>query len=145
MGRNKKVSNSTEMSVSYVVLTDDPQKAKSFNDYFTSVGETLVEDFSNQSNFLQYLQDENKPNCIFIFSSISLNELDVIIRDFKPTSPGFDIIPFRILKEIMNIFGIIIWHICNQNCVLSSSPICYNVFNRIVEKNPQCKICTQNL
>ena len=66
--RNRKVPKSPETSVNGEVLTDDLQKANSFNEYFTSIGETLAEVFSNQSNFLQYLPDENKPNCIFNFS-----------------------------------------------------------------------------
>ena len=122
LGRNKKVSSSIEMSVNGEVLTDDLHKANAFNDYFTSIGETLAEAFSNQSNFRQYLPDENKPDCIFKFSSVSLNELDVIIRDLKPTSPGCDEIPIRIFKDNMDIFGNIILHICNQSLLQGIFP-----------------------
>ena len=113
--RNKKVSSSIEMSVNGVVLTDELHKVNAFNEYFTSVGETLAEAFSNQSNFRQYLPDKNKPDCIFNFSPGGLNELDVIIRDLKPTSPGCDEIPFRIFKDNMDIFSNIILRLWNQS------------------------------
>ena len=57
-----------------------------------------------------------------IFPFISFNELDVIIRDFKPTSPGFDEIPIRIFEENMDIFGNIILHICNRSLLQGIFP-----------------------
>ena len=94
------------MSVNHIVWTDYLHKSNAFNDLFTSIGETLAEAFSNRLNFRQYLPDEIKHNCISNFSSISLNELDVILRDLTP---------IRILKDNMDIFGNIILHICNQS------------------------------
>ena len=57
---------------------------------FSSVGETLASKFSQQSNFMQYLTDENKPESTFSFTPVTMKKITDTIRSLKPTSSGCD-------------------------------------------------------
>ena len=51
-----------------------------------------------------------------------MNELDVIMRDFKSTLPGCDKIRIRTFKDNMDFFGITFLHIWNQSHLQGTFP-----------------------
>ena len=107
----------TELSINEVALTNERQITNSFNDYFSSVGETLASQFSQQSKFMQYLTIENKPESTFSFTPVTYNELTDTIRSLKSTSSGCHEIPISIFNDNMDILGNTKLHIrvCNNS------------------------------
>ena len=86
--------------------------ANAFNDYFSSVGDTLSQHINSSISPLHYLKQSEK-HTIFL-SPISVDEVLKYIHSLKPgKAPGIDGIPPKIVRSVGHILAPVLAHIFN--------------------------------
>ena len=85
-------------------ITDKKRIAYIYNRYFSNIGPSLDQSFTESSLFLDYLRN-NPDGKTFQFTDITLEELNSIIQNLSYFSPGHDCIPVSIYKKNVDILG----------------------------------------
>ena len=105
-----------------VVLTDEKKIADAFNEYFSNIGTTLNSNFSQASNYEQFLSEDNKPSTFFNFIPITMGDLEEVMKNLNSASPGHDELPMRLFKDNLDILGERILTICNASFIQGVFP-----------------------
>ena len=101
-----------EMKINGVLINDSNKIAEEFNNYFSSVGETLAAKLpESQEHFSRFLGLRNEDD--FRFNEVNEADLRETINNFKDCSPGVDEVPMKLLKYCINELIKPITHICN--------------------------------
>ena len=80
-----------------VSISSNKEKAKLFNDYFSTVGSKLAETFPKNDNWKSYMQ---KRDSTFTFTKVYEGDIDKHIKSLKnKTSHGWDLMTNKILKQ----------------------------------------------
>ena len=96
--KSSKSQNPISISVRNSVLTDPEIVANNFNDFFTSVADTVRASIPNTNHHFSSFLKHRNPNSIFL-SPTTPEEVAKIIRSFSETkSSGPHSIPVRILR-----------------------------------------------
>ena len=97
-----------------ISVTDPQAVAESFNNYFSSIGNTLTMNSSDlQSSYKNYLPPP-VPFSFFLMPT-TLAELQSIICDIKGSSSGYDEINIRIIKECSDVISPFLVFIINKS------------------------------
>ena len=101
--KSSKSQNPISISVRNSVLTDPEIVANNFNDFFTSVADTVRASIPNTNHHFSSFLKHRNPNSIFL-SPTTPEEVAKIIRSFSETkSSGPHSIPVRILRWLLNL------------------------------------------
>ena len=86
--------------------------ADKFNEYFVNVGPTLAKNVNNNnSHFTQFMTKHNESS-IFL-SPVTDAEVSTILTSLKNTSPGFDDLNIKVIKNVTNELSHPLTYICN--------------------------------
>ena len=122
LGRNKKMTNVTELIVDDVSIIDDRSIAESMNEYFISIGTKLADEIDSNSDYQnddvtyanEFLESDSSSTNLFHFRTISVTS--VALRLSKPLaskSTGMDNIPAKVLRITANIIAPSLTYIFN--------------------------------
>lgn len=87
----------TSRNETIILNNESTNAAETFNQYFLKIGSHNINDEEYPYNaHLNYLKDP--PNFSFYLSPVTENEIKSLLNSFKPTSPGYDDIPPKLLR-----------------------------------------------
>ena len=114
LSKNSKSRNVKSLLINNNVIVDNNCIAEHFNNYFSSIAQTLDERIphTNVSAFRQV--SENMQSSLF-FSPTTPGEISLIIKQMKNSSNNINQIPTRILKQITDIISEPISKIVNRS------------------------------
>ena len=95
------------------VVSDPGAISEEFNNYFSSIGRELADNFTPSNDYLQYLDSPYREN--FYFSPTTLQEVSSIMDQLKTKSAGIDEIKIEALRENFDILGELIVDIINKS------------------------------
>ena len=100
--RKKKKTSSNICYHDGKILKDEIEIANTFNNYFTSIGPSLANNFDHNNNYLKYLDDA--PNCRLHFEPVEEHYIIKIINKLKnKQSSGIDGISNSFIKLSKNV------------------------------------------
>ena len=103
MGNKAKSSNSIfELVHENSSITDKKEITNICNRYFSNIGASLAQSFTESNLFSDYLTN-NPDGKTFQFTDIILEELNSSIQNLNNSSPGHDCIPISIHKKNFDI------------------------------------------
>ena len=108
-GRRSEGGRSVNLSVNGSLIADPLDVATEFNKYFSIVGSTMAENFTQASDFEHYLVNINSRP--LVFAPTDLLEVERIVYNMKETAPGHDSLPCFIFKDNFNILGAVLVHL----------------------------------
>ena len=100
--------------VNGVINTDPFVISSTLNDYFCEVGHNLNLNFHDNNYFERYLPVRDF-ECFSDLEPATLPEIKDILLEFDDLSSGCDEVLASMFKNIFNIVGNLILHICNRN------------------------------
>ena len=102
------------LNLNDAIGTDTLSVADHFNNFFTTIGESLSNNINNdiENDPLSYLKSNLKSMTILEFSE---NEIINIIMSLNNSSPGYDELPAKILKKSMEGFIKPITYLINKS------------------------------
>ena len=95
-------------------LIYDHDIAQHFNDYFSRIGETLSRTFHDCNAFRSYLDDDHNA-LSFNLRTITLEELNSVLRTMKTNTAGADDLPMYVDTKNFTVLGGITLEICNRS------------------------------
>ena len=108
-------------SVNHFPNTDDEVVANNFNQFFVNIGPSLAKKIPNTSiDPLGYIPRKNLDN-IFL-NQVSESEIIKIIKEMKNSSPGWDGISAKIIKNSYQSFIVPLTHVCNLSIIKGVFP-----------------------
>ena len=110
----QKINNSFNINNN---LIDDPLTVvQEFNNYYVNVGVNLAESIiDSTTSYVDYMGERTDNE--LVFNNISIDDVLLIVRNMKDSSAGYDDIPAKIVKIVINCIVEPLCHICN--CSLS--------------------------
>ena len=122
LGRNKKMTNVTELMVDDVSIFDDRSIAESMNEYFVSIGMKLADEIDSNSDYQnddltyanEFLESDSFLTNLFHFRTMSVNSVALRLSKLLASkSTGMDNIPAKVLKITANIIAPSLTYIFN--------------------------------
>ena len=102
-------------------IDDSKLIANSFNNFFVSIGQQILDSFSPQNtNFLSYLTDNYLDS--FFVSPVSANSVKKIILSLKNKSCNARVLPVTILKKISDILAPVLSELINKSLIQGKFP-----------------------
>ena len=120
LGRNKKMTNVTELIVDDVSIFDDRSIAESMNEYFISIGTKLADEIDSNSDYQnddltyasEFLESDSSSKNLFHFRTISVTSVALRLSKLLASkSTGMDNIPAKVLKITANIIALSLTYI----------------------------------
>ena len=90
------------------------------NSYYANVGRNHSSSFEDTTEYLDYLP--NDFGVIFSFVSVSLSDIEIILKQLSNASPRHDDIPLEIFKAHFDLLSDIILLICNESLMQDIFP-----------------------
>ena len=113
MGQNTMRKTQTEFYINNSKITEKETIANEFNNYFVNIGPNLISKIPlTAPNPMSYLDTTKTYPTVFL-TPTTTDELNTIICNLKPVSPGFDRITLPILKHIFPIVSTSLAHLIN--------------------------------
>ena len=122
LGRNKKMTNVTELIVDDVSIFDDRSIAESMNEYFISIDTKLADEIDSNSDYQnddltyanEFLESDSSSTNLFHFRTISVTSVALRLSKLLASkSTGMDTIPAKVLKITANIIAPSLTYIFN--------------------------------
>ena len=108
-----------------------------FNSYFTNIGVNLSKNTNNSNDSLCYINSLNNPS--FYFTPTNQFEILKTINNLKITSPGYDDIHPKIIKQISTFIALPLTHIINESLVTGVVPSKFKIAKVMpIFKTGQC-------
>ena len=105
------------MKINNTITNDHSSIAKSFNDYFSSIGPNLANRIpQTEKSFVHYLKNRNTDTLFFIPTDTE-EIIDIVEKSNNKKSKGFDDISNDLLKQIINEIAIPLEHVINLSIV----------------------------
>ena len=109
-----KIAN-LEFKINDRLIKDKQAISEEFNNYFINVGPSLAATIQNsQTNPISYLDTTVNYPSIFL-SPTSEHELEKIVHELKPASPGHDNLTTRLIKHIFPTISKPLTHLINRS------------------------------
>ena len=144
LGNNKK--NDSEISVINVNdcnLTKDESIANAFNDHFINVGRKLAEKIKDNSVSPEFFLNNPVRDSIVV-SPITENDLVTVVAGLNDSAAGYDNIPTKILKYVIDTIKIPFTHIVNSSLISGTFPDIYKQSKVIPLFKGGCKTSLNN-
>ena len=104
---------------------DDDIKANYANEFFTNIGHNLGQQFTDNDSYLLYLT--NNVSSAFSFEQITLQQIELLVRNFQNNSPGHDDLSISIYNENFHLLGENLLSICNKCLSQGIFPSQFNI------------------
>jgi hypothetical protein len=117
----KKQQCSKSFTHNGIEYTNPKQIADKFNNYFANIGSDLASKINN--NHVQPLSflKGNYPNSMFLTPTNAI-EISNVIKSLKISSPGYDDITSKVLKESVGIIAPLLEHVINNSLLTGVFP-----------------------
>ena len=107
--------------INYFPNLDKKEAANNFNHFFVNIGPTLAKKIPNTSvDPLSYIPVRNV-DTIYL-NSVNEDEIVKIIKEMKNSSPGWDAISAKVLKNTYHLFIVPLTHVCNLSILKGVFP-----------------------
>jgi hypothetical protein len=118
---NKKKKMNTRFKINGSLSDNQQQICDHFNKYFANVGSSLDKKIPNSDrNPTSFIENKN-PFSIFL-APVTTNEIEILIKNMKNSSPGWDTIPMEIVKKTFHLLVQPLTHICNMSLLSGYFP-----------------------
>ena len=118
---NKSNSEIKEIIIDGNKLTNSIDIANGMNNYFSSVAKGLQSKFINNTNFMQFMNNNKNPVSIF-FHPANADEIYNVIMKFKNKSVDLEDIPIKILKLCSKSISLHLTKLINNSFLTGNFP-----------------------
>ena len=109
------------LQVNDTSITNSEDIANAFNNYFSSIGQTLSSEF--QSDNYDYSSYNNVlSSAVFRFQPVTEDDLNKIISSMKMTGGGYDGLPMFVFKNYSRTFIQVLTRLCNLSMTTGMFP-----------------------
>ena len=88
LGNSKSDCNTGDLLINGNTCIDDGIKANHANEFFTNISNNLGQHFFDDDSYLSCLT--NNSSTAFSFEQITLQQLELLVKNFQNNSPGRD-------------------------------------------------------